>query len=383
VIAVAGAGVFGLSAALELRRRGHAVTVFDPGPLPRPEAASVGSSRAVRMDYGGDAFHASLAEAALERWESWDRRGEEPVFHGDGFVLLTRGPMQPGEFEHDSFELLSARGHVLERLDAKRIEQRFPAFAEANFVDGYFNPRGGWVDAGAVMRQLVARAGAANVGFPGLGIAGLVERHGAVVGVTTAYGAEHRADVVLLALGAWTPALLPWLADRMRPVAQPVVHFGIEDPDFGSPRLCPFGAEIARTGWYGFPAHHDVGFKIANHGLGVALDLDGPRRVPAESLMAAREFVSETFPAVCVAPVARAAICFYCDTFDGDFWIDHDPERPGLVVAAGGSGHGFKFAPLLGEIIANVVERRADPRTRRFAWRDRGPAGCEGARRRG
>ena len=61
-------------------------------------------------------------------------------------------------------------------------------------------------------------------------------------------------------------------------------------------------------------------------------------------------------PALADAPIVHRRMCLYCDTFDGDFWIDHDPERPGLVVAAGDSGHGFKFAPILGALIADVVE---------------------------
>ena len=73
----------------------------------------------------------------------------------------------------------------------------------------------------------------------------------------------------------------------------------------------------------------------------------------------------------------------YCDTFDGDLWIDHDPDRPGLVVAAGGSGHGFKFAPVLGGIIADVVERQPNRWTGRFGWRRVGDIRTEEARHEG
>ena len=73
-----------------------------------------------------------------------------------------------------------------------------------------------------------------------------------------------------------------------------------------------------------------------------------------------REFLGDSLPPLADAPIVHRRLCLYCDTFDGDFWIDHDPERPGLVVAAGDSGHGFKFAPMIGGLIADVVEGKAE-----------------------
>src|SRR5438046_9212047 len=73
-----------------------------------------------------------------------------------------------------------------------------------------------------------------------------------------------------------------------------------------------------------------------------------------------REFLSSTFPALADAPIVYKRICLYCDTRDGHFWIAPDPERPGLVVATGDSGHGFKFAPVLGEIVADAIEGKSN-----------------------
>ena len=148
-IAVVGAGVFGATAALELQRRGHRVTLLDPGPLPREQAASVDHSRLVRTDYGTDAFYVDLAEQALARWDDFTA-GSEPVFFRDGFALLTRSEMVEGEFEHDSFTTLCARGQQLERLGPDEIVRRIPAFAGAGFCDGYVNPRGGCLFPGRV-----------------------------------------------------------------------------------------------------------------------------------------------------------------------------------------------------------------------------------------
>jgi len=82
-----------------------------------------------------------------------------------------------------------------------------------------------------------------------------------------------------------------------------------------------------------------------------------------------RSFLGATFPTLRDAPIVATRICLYCDSWDGHFWIARDPARPRVVVAAGDSGHGFKFAPVLGPLIADVVEDRPDPIQRRFRWR--------------
>lgn len=379
-----GAGVFGLTAAVELRRRGHAVALFDPGPLPRPEASSTDYSRAVRADYGDDSFYCDLAESTFAPWREWNSPGQDQVFYPDGFLLLCRRPMSEGGFELQSYRTLLRRGYPLERLDAAGIARRFPVLAQSGHVDGYHNPRGGWVDASAASSRLLRQARDAGVEVSdGVACTALLERAGAVVGIVTSTGAEHSADDVVVTAGAWTPVLLPWLRDRLTPTAQPVFYFEVPDPArFRAPGFAPFGSDISTTGWYGFPAARNDALKIANHGPGIALSPDAPRRVPAEFEAAAREFLRTVFPAIADAPVLERKLCFYCDSHDGDFLIDHDPDRPGLVVAAGGSGHGFKFAPILGDLIANVVERRSDVRARRFAWRESGPTRAEQARMR-
>jgi glycine/D-amino acid oxidase-like deaminating enzyme len=107
---------------------------------------------------------------------------------------------------------------------------------------------------------------------------------------------------------------------------------------------------------------------------------DDDRLVLASELEEFRAFLRENLPALEGAPVKHTRLCLYCDTFDGDFWIDHDPSRPGLVVAAGDSGHAFKFAPVLGRIIADVVERLPNDWAPRFRWRARGREASEAAR---
>jgi len=189
-------------------------------------------------------------------------------------------------------------------------------------------------------------------------------------------GRRFAAERVIVAAGAWTPTILPWLADRMWSTAQTVVHFSIgerpvaERASFTPPAFPVWAADAGHTGWYGFPLLASGVLKLANHGPGRAHDPALPRQVPDGEVERFRDFLARTFPSVAEAPVAESRVCLYCDSFDGDFWIGADPERQGLVVAAGGSGHAFKFLPVLGKLVADACEGRPGPE--RFRWRSRG-----------
>jgi glycine/D-amino acid oxidase-like deaminating enzyme len=124
----------------------------------------------------------------------------------------------------------------------------------------------------------------------------------------------------------------------------------------------------------------DNRLKIANHGAGWKLHPDEPRLMPPDQEGKFRAFLRGTFPALSNAKVLFNRLCPYCDSWDGNLWIDHDPDHPGLVVAAGDSGHAFKFTPMLGSLIADALERKPNPFAKKFAWRVRGELKTEDAR---
>ena len=192
-----------------------------------------------------------------------------------------------------------------------------------------------------------------------------------VQGIVLADGTKITGDVVVMTIGAWTPYALPFTKTFFRATGHPVFHLRPRQPELFAPERFPvFGADISTTGFYGFPLNRDGVVKIANHGAGREMSPDSPdRMVTAEEEKNMRKFVHETFPVLDDALIVYTRICLYCDTNDGDFWIAPDPDRRGLIIATGDSGHGFKFAPVLGEIIADAVEEKANRLLQKFRWR--------------
>lgn len=385
-VAIVGGGIFGLSAALELRGRGHRVTVLDPGPIPHPLAATTDVSKVVRMEYGVDDLYMEMVDRAIDGFEAWNERAGEALYHPCGVVMLSRDAMVPGGFEHDSYQSLLRHGKTPERLDADEIVRRFPAFGPGAYQDGFFHARGGFGESGRVVETLAGWARTSGIDvLEGQTAERVTDAGNRVTGVVTREGLELSAGQVVVAAGAWTPKLVGELRPLMRATGHPVFHLQVSNPSlFSAPNFAVFTADIARTGWYGFPIHPRRGIvKIARHSAGLALDPEHDERVvDDDEVEILRTFLRESFPSIAEAPIVYTRRCLYCDTLDEHLWIDRHPRTEGLVVASGGSGHGFKFGPVLGGMIADVVEGKAHPWHERFAWRqlDVATAGQEPAR---
>jgi len=371
-VLVIGAGINGVTAAIELKRRGHHVILVDPGPLPHPLAASTDISKAIRAAYGADEEYTALAERSIGLWRKWNEEFNVPLYHEVGDMFLTQAEMQPADFEYESLRLFEKRGRKFERITSAKLRQRFPAWNADRYTDGILDPDGGYAESGCVVAALVERAESLGVKLrEGVAFSSLDEDDNRVNGVVLANGERIAGDIVVAATGAWTPFVLPWTKEFFRATGHPVFHFKPSQPELFLPECFPvFGADITRTGYYGFPLNRDGLVKVANHGPGREMSPGSPARaVTPEEESNLREFLSSSFPTLANDPIVYTRICLYCDTNDGDFWIAPDPERQGLIVAAGDSGHGFKFAPVLGELIADAVEDKPNPLLQKFRWR--------------
>jgi sarcosine oxidase / L-pipecolate oxidase len=377
-IIVVGAGINGVTAAIELRKRDHDIVLIDPGPLPHELAASTDISKAIRAAYGADEEYTDLAERSIKRWRKWNEQFGVELYHEVGVMFARRREMKPGDFEFESFKMLQKRGDKIERMNSARGWKRFPAWNPQLYLDGVLELEAGYAESGRVVLTLVRRAKSLGIELrEGVRFSQLDEDNRRVKGVVLDDGQRIAADIVVMAVGAWTSYLLPFTKKFFRASGQPVFHLKPRQPELFAPERFPvFGADITTTGYYGFPINRDGLVKIANHGLGREMSPESTERaVTPEDERNLRKFLATTFPALADASIVYSRVCMYCDTHDGHFWIAPDPEREGMVIAAGDCGHGFKFAPVLGEIIADAVEDKPNPILQKFRWRPEVRAG--------
>jgi glycine/D-amino acid oxidase-like deaminating enzyme len=371
-VIVVGAGINGVTAAIELKKRGHKVVLVDPGPLPHPLAASTDISKAVRAAYGADEQYTELAERSIKLWREWNKEFGVELYHEIGVMWVRQGEMKRGDFEYESFKTLQMRLYKIESMNSARLWKRFPAWNPELHQDGVLELEAGYVESSLVVLTLIERAKSLGIELhQGARFSELDEGDNRVKGIVLDSGQRISGDVVVVAVGAWTPYVLPFTQKFFRATGQPVFHLKPRQPELFAPERFPvFGADISTTGYYGFPLSREGVVKIANHGPGREMSPESSKRaVTTQEEQNLREFLSSTFPTLADAPIVYTRICLYCDTNDGHFWIAPDPERRGLIVATGDSGHGFKFAPVLGEIIADAVEEKSNPLLQKFRWR--------------
>src|SRR5215831_10271860 len=147
-IIVVGAGINGVTAAIELKRRGHEVFLVDPGPLPHALAASTDISKAVRAAYGADEHYTSLAERSIKLWRKWNEAFGTKLYHEVGVMFVRRHEMEPGDFEYESLKLLEERGLKVARMDTPQLWKRFPAWNSELYRDGVLEAEAGYAESG-------------------------------------------------------------------------------------------------------------------------------------------------------------------------------------------------------------------------------------------
>ncbi|KAL6925303.1 hypothetical protein ACHAPO_009010 [Fusarium lateritium] len=392
-IVIVGAGVFGLSTALELKNRGYQnVTVLDRYLPPVIDGSSVDISRVIRVEYA-DPFYGKMAREALDGWTGQ----YSDHFHQSGFVMLT--DKAGNSFAEQSKSANKSLGDTLEEYeDAHDIRKPFPAVqAKLDGLKAYYNKTGGWADAESSIRQLAMECSLAGVSFV-TGARGRVLslRYSGrkVTGVNVAEGEPITAAQVILATGAWSNRLVP-ISHASSGSGQPVGFIRLTPQEAKKLADMPVIINLS-TGVFVFPPTPKTHIlKIARHGYGWATEFDAedplgqsrkvstPKRdennatanyLPEDAEKALREGLQQLVPEIGNHEWLRQRLCWYSDTPEGDFIVDHHPAREGIFMATGGAGHGFKFLPVLGRYIADCYENKA-PEELRHKWRLRAPTG--------
>jgi sarcosine oxidase len=355
-VVVIGAGVFGAWIAYHVQRSGKTVALLDAYGAANSRASSGGESRVIRMGYGADEIYTRWSKRSLALWQEFFRHVDEPLFHRTGVLWMAR---QDDPYAVNSARTLQQLGVRFETLSRVDLEQRYPQIAFGSVTWGILEPDSGVLMARRAVQQVVQatlKSGADYVPEAVEPLTGPTVR-ARLDSLTTRSGRSLRAVSFIFACGPWLPKLFPdLLQDRIHPTRQEVFFFGVDPGDRRfAPPLMPawidFGEEI-----YGIPDLEHRGVKIAPDRHGPPFDPDrGERVVTAEGLSAARTFLAQRFPGLKEAPLLETRVCQYENTSNGDFLIDRHPAFDNVWLVGGGSGHGFKHGPALGEYVAARV----------------------------
>ncbi|HEX2680652.1 MAG TPA: N-methyl-L-tryptophan oxidase [Candidatus Dormibacteraeota bacterium] len=331
-VAVIGGGVMGAATAWRLTGRGAHVACFDRHSPPHVLGSSHGDSRMIRTAYFEGPWYVPLLQEAFPLWRELEAATGAKLLTETGALMLgaPSSELVMGVLE-------SARQHHLpvERLSAQEVRHRYPAHVVDDGVVGVVDRQGGFLRAEPAVSAMLSQ----------------VPEVAPETTISTVGDLLPRFDAVVVAAGSWTPELVDWIPLRIE--RQTMTWFGIE-PDADSLQPDRFPAFIRQMPEgdyvYGFPTLDGSSIKVARHHEG---EPDNPEPI--------RRFVSECLGGV--APdIVRTVPCLYTNTPDGHFVIDFAPLDGRVVVISACSGHGFKFAPVVGDIAADLV---LEGRTRR------------------
>jgi sarcosine oxidase len=362
-VAVIGAGVFGAWSAYFLQKSGASVALLDAYGPAHARASSGGESRIIRMGYGADEIYTRWSMRALPLWKQlFDEAGQPGLFRGTGVLWIAH---QDEPYALATLASLENAGAVFEKLSLEELRHRYPQVVFDDDSWGILEPRSGVLMARRAVQTVVERAQKLGAEYWPEAILA-PEGRGHVAKVKTVSGETIAAEKFIFACGPWLPKLFPdLLGARIFPSRQEVYFFGVPagDARFGPPAM-PTWIHL-KDEFYGMPDLESRGFKIANDRHGESVDPDTQSRIPsAEGIATARKYLARRFPALKDAPVVETRVCQYENTSNGDFLIDRHPAFDNVWLVGGGSGHGFKHGPSLGEYVAAHVTQGAaiDPR---------------------
>jgi len=362
-IAVIGAGAFGGWTALHLLERGARVTLLDAWGPGNSRSSSGGETRVMRGTYGPDQPYTELAARALKLWEKYERRWKQRFLHRSG--VLWMAARRDDTFERGSVAMLRAAKMKYRELSAAQMKKRWPQINFEGIEWGIFEPDCGYLDARASCQAVVEAFVALGGRYRQIAVPADDLEAGPVRGFTLSDGSRLKADCYVFACGPWLGKLFPSaIGDLIQPTKQDVFFFGPPAGDDGfDDQHLPVWADHRGRFRYGIPGSDRRGFKIADDTRGPIFDpTNGERVVSQETLNDIREYVSFRFPALKNAPLIETRVCQYEQTPDSHFILDRHPAMDNVWLLGGGSGHGFKHGPAIGEMTAELILKDREPR---------------------
>jgi sarcosine oxidase len=352
-VIVVGVGAMGSAAAMHLAARGLRVMALDRFDVPNDRGSSHGLTRIIRIAYYEHPSYVPLLVRAAELWAELERRAGERLFVCTGSIDASA----PGDpvFE-DSWR--SCEMHALrhEVLTSAELARRFPAYHLPADHVVVFQPDGGFLipETAVDAHMRLAAANGASVRARDRVLSW--EEHGDGVEVRTET-ATYVADRLVLSAGSWMADFVPDYAALFEPERQVVAWFEIADSPKFAPECFPvFNVTVEEGRYYGFPEWGSPGFKVGRyHHLGELVHPDSvDRGVHDRDVEVLQAFARRYFPAGS-GPLVGSSVCLFTNTPDEHFIIDRLPGHERVHVVSACSGHGFKFASVVGEIVADLV----------------------------
>lgn len=361
-VAVVGAGVFGAWTAWHLAKRRKRVVLFEAYGPGHSRASSGGETRIIRMGYGGDELYTQWSQKSLDQWKRFIESTKAPLFLETGVLWLGGG--DDAQLRRTAATLRRCRV-PFDEMDRAALEEKYPQVSFDDVNLGIFEPHSGVLMARRAVATVVEDAQRLGAEYRNAQIV-KPTGSGRLEQIVTSNGERCSADQFVFACGAWLGKVFPEvLGERIFPTRQEVFFFGVPagDARFAAPTLPTwlFQEDL----FYGMPDIESRGLKIAYDGHGEAVDPDTQSRlVTPVARERTRAYVEKRFPALKDAPIVETRVCQYENSSNGDFLIDQHPGMENVWFVGGGSGHGFKHGPALGEYVTGRLLDRAEAEPR-------------------
>jgi glycine/D-amino acid oxidase-like deaminating enzyme len=341
-VVVVGAGAFGGWTALHLQRRGAQVTLIDAWGPGNARSSSGGESRVIRTIYGPDRIYVEMVKRAYELWGTLD----PSLYTETGALWMHRGD---DSYVRSALPIVEDLGFVVDKLTISEAKRRYPKIDFNGVKSVYFERK-----AGALSARRACEA-----------VRDAFEKEGGTFRIENVkpFDSRFEADAYVYACGPWLGKLFPdVIGDRVRPTRQEVHYFGTPRGSTAYlPGSFPIWIDFGERIIYGIPDIHGRGFKVADDTRGAAFDPTDGNRKPSEGGIArARQLLAERFPELANAPLVASEVCQYENSPDGHLIIDRHPNAKNVWLVGGGSGHGFKLSPVVGEIVADAIVSEKD-----------------------
>lgn len=358
-VTVIGAGAWGLWSAYFLQLSGYAVTLVDKWGAGNSNSGSGGETRIIRTVYGQDELYTKMAHRSFQLWHKYLTFWRTNLYHEAGSLWLSPADHY---YVRDAIKHVESIGYPLEELDIVDARKHYPQINFEGIHSVHYEQVSGYLEARNACRTVVSE-------FQKIGGAYVQDRVIKVNGseriesITTEQNHKVTADFYIFACGPWIMKLFPELEKYIYVSRQEVYYF--QDELIRHKTQLPMWLEFLPKGemYYGIPDHFNRGFKASYDSRNISFDPDLEDRTLTPHLIdKMREYLGFRFPALKGARLAEGRVCQYENSLDGDYIMDHLPGIQNALILGGTSGHGYKMAPTIAEMVLNFLkEKRALP----------------------